>query len=842
MGLANRLVHVRWGPPVGVRGLYRAWLKQARLFAAQWSDAYLYATHAHLAHITVTTLCDAWRHAAPSDAPVLAESELAGDVQYQWRRCVRRLTQLAQANAGWPHAVHRALEQSYARRGKARHDILRDVLPPHPSPAVGDDARYPKRLRLPHIPPLLHTVLLSDASYRSGAPRPDTFVTPPKLALARDSARRLPGKRVGRRRVANAHWRWVTSHIHRLRAPMGVSVRAPADAPEHLHAFARDWSERTSRVLRRAEDAARPHAASVPRRVAHAQRTRAEGGDSSGRTAARPTSTASYLRSARELARGPLGMPALPGRWGRKRDGWASAPTDYTQRHRARRRAWGKLLTATPQLDVHASEKALERMAAHARGLEQRVMVRKRHGRMRPWHAVREGVDVVSQVLNPVYEKGDAGAEVSVRIRDAAGGNARSVRIHETGKLSHRMPGPPGFIRVPPPPRPSATSLREDAAAAIAAAHAPATDDPLCVDTPPAASLRHADVPPLGFVPQRAMDLRQTLRVYQQLAKSRLTFLVMLSGMMGYALCPASLVVPTGVPPVVSLLALGTGITLCSTSANTLNQIVEAPYDAQMARTRARPLPRRVMLPAHALGVAAVGAVGGVGVLAAFNNPLTAALGALNIVLYAFVYTPMKRLSIANTWIGALVGALPPLMGWASCTGTLAQPENAPAWVLAGILFAWQFPHFNALAHATGNDYARGGYRMMAVTDPALNERVAFRYALLLIPLCSVALPLTHVVLPLPYALLSLVPNALFAYFAGRFWWAPTEATARRCFWFSLIHLPVVMLLAMGCKEELWGSVLGGEGGGVGGTGGEGSVRRAEGEGVQEPTAERTGR
>lgn len=346
-------------------------------------------------------------------------------------------------------------------------------------------------------------------------------------------------------------------------------------------------------------------------------------------------------------------------------------------------------------------------------------------------------------------------------------------------------------------------------ARSIAETYRPKTDDPLHIQVVP------DDVPrtatggvPDGFVAQRQRSPKQWFRVYRQLSKSRLTFLVVLSGMMGYSLCPAAYATTTALSPVVRLLALAGGITLCSTAANTLNQIVEAPYDAQMARTKARPLPRRAISPVHAFGVASCSTLGGIALLWTLTNPLTAALGALNVVLYSFVYTPMKRHSIANTWVGAVVGALPPLMGWASCTGTLTHTTDAAGWILAGILFAWQFPHFNSLSHAMGNEYARGGYRMMAVTNPALNRRVAFRYALSLLPLCSIALPITGTVLPIPYAVLSLVPNLLFAYYTGRFWHTPNEKSARMCFWFSLFHLPAVMLLAMACKAEMWDSIL----------------------------------
>ena len=343
------------------------------------------------------------------------------------------------------------------------------------------------------------------------------------------------------------------------------------------------------------------------------------------------------------------------------------------------------------------------------------------------------------------------------------------------------------------------------AAAATAAKYRAPTDDPMIVQIlpkdPPTPARGEI---PAGFHLVQRKSGSQLLRVYQQLAKSRLTFLVVLSAMLGYALCPTSVSTVSGMSAVGRLLALAGGTGLCSASANALNQIVETPYDAQMARTRARPLPRRALSPGHAFAFAGVTGVSGVALLAALTNPLTAALGGLNIALYSFTYTPMKRMSIANTWLGAVVGAIPPLMGWASCTGTLFQSTDLAGWVLAGILYAWQFPHFNSLAHAMGSEYARGGYRMMAVVDPALNQRVALRYALLLVPLCSLALPLTHVVHPVAYGLLSLVPNVPFAWAAAQFWRRPNEKTARRCFWFSLFHLPAVMLLAMACKSDFW--------------------------------------
>jgi len=162
-------------------------------------------------------------------------------------------------------------------------------------------------------------------------------------------------------------------------------------------------------------------------------------------------------------------------------------------------------------------------------------------------------------------------------------------------------------------------------------------------------------------------------------------------------------------------------------------------------------------------------------------NGITAVLGASNLVLYTLIYTPMKRISIVNTWIGSVgeytytqvhthiyhniitccfaVGAIPPLMGWAGCSGNILTPG---AWILPGILYAWQFPHFNALSWNLRPDYSRAGYRMMAVTNPDLCRRTTVRYTAVLMTLCYLApiLDVTH----WWFALASMPINASFLY------------------------------------------------------------------------------
>ncbi|ORX56251.1 protoheme IX farnesyltransferase [Hesseltinella vesiculosa] len=253
----------------------------------------------------------------------------------------------------------------------------------------------------------------------------------------------------------------------------------------------------------------------------------------------------------------------------------------------------------------------------------------------------------------------------------------------------------------------------------------------------------------------------------------------------GFAMAP-------GVADVSTLLYTTLGTSLCIASANSINQWIEVPYDAQMLRTRHRVLGRRQLSQIHAFGFGLLSGTVGTGILAAMVNPLTAGLGLANIFLYTCVYTPMKRASIANTWVGAVVGAIPPMMGWTAVTNSLWDPG---CWVLGGILYAWQFPHFNSLAWNLRADYSKAGYRMMSVTDPKLNARVSLRYSLAMVPL-SLALPYLGITTPW-FALDSTVVNAALIYGAVQFWRNSNEKSARQLFFGSVVHLPLLLGLMM---------------------------------------------
>ncbi|KAF4800690.1 Protoheme IX farnesyltransferase [Turdus rufiventris] len=223
----------------------------------------------------------------------------------------------------------------------------------------------------------------------------------------------------------------------------------------------------------------------------------------------------------------------------------------------------------------------------------------------------------------------------------------------------------------------------------------------------------------------------------------------------------------------------------------------EVPFDSNMNRTKNRPLVRGQISPLLAVCFAACCGIPGIALLALGVNPLTGALGAFNIFLYTCCYTPLKRMSIANTWVGAVVGAIPPVMGWTAATGSL----DAGALLLGGILYSWQFPHFNALSWGLREDYSRGGYCMMSVTHPGLCRRVALRHCLALIGLSTVAPVLNITTWTFP--IISLPINLYISYLGFRFYRDADRSSSRKLFFCSLWHLPMLLLVMFTCKKSV---------------------------------------
>ncbi|KAJ7052524.1 UbiA prenyltransferase family-domain-containing protein [Mycena amicta] len=320
--------------------------------------------------------------------------------------------------------------------------------------------------------------------------------------------------------------------------------------------------------------------------------------------------------------------------------------------------------------------------------------------------------------------------------------------------------------------------------------------------------------------------VQSTLINYAQLSKARLSALMVLTTMSGVALSP----LPTTVPV---LLSTAIGTYLCSASANALNQLQEVPFDAQMARTRNRPLVRHSITPLHAAGFALASGIAGPVILWTMTNPTTAMLGLGNIILYAWPYTALKRHTIWNTWVGAVVGSLPPIMGWTASGGHVMPTDVNPIqlfpppfldgvpiqlgdnplapWALFALLWSWQLCHFSPLSHWVRASYAQASYKMLSVLDPRRNARVALRHSVLLFPICSVLIPLSGLT-TWTFALTSLIPNIIWSHATWKFWRVGGDKEARIAFRHGLWWLPVILALMMVHKASLdWSKWFGAE-------------------------------
>lgn len=303
-----------------------------------------------------------------------------------------------------------------------------------------------------------------------------------------------------------------------------------------------------------------------------------------------------------------------------------------------------------------------------------------------------------------------------------------------------------------------------------------------------------ANYGPIPLVPLNSKALRKQAKIYSQLSKARLSSLVVMTTSAGFLMA--------GTPISWSgLAAVSVGTTLAACSANTFNQVYEIKTDSLMKRTRGRPLPRNKISKMHAIGWGVSTGVASAGLLAAGANPVTAALGVGNILLYAGLYTPMKLRSEWNTWVGAIVGAIPPVMGYAAATGSLITPE---AGLLASTLFLWQFPHFFSLAWIHRQDYAAGGYKMVPVADPTgiRTAKLVEKYSAYLIPLPLVASAME--ITSYMFAVESIFINGYVYYLARKFAQESNNKNAKAVFKSSLWYLPL-MLTLMVYHSKQWG-------------------------------------
>lgn len=272
--------------------------------------------------------------------------------------------------------------------------------------------------------------------------------------------------------------------------------------------------------------------------------------------------------------------------------------------------------------------------------------------------------------------------------------------------------------------------------------------------------------------------------IYLELAKARLTALVLATAAVGYLLATDS---PFAWTPLLWTL-LGTALT--AGGANGLNQCYEAEADSRMDRTRGRPIVSGRIHLRHAWTASAAAIILGAFLLAATVNTLTACLAAGTALIYVLLYTPLKFRTSACTLIGAVVGALPPLIG-AAGAGSL----SLPAWILAAILFIWQVPHSLALAWLYSDDYARGGYRLLIWADRRLTLDMIMLYCLALLPV-SLTFSLAHLASGW-YGLGTIALGLMLQIIAFQLHRAPTQHRARRLFVATIIYLPLLMGLLL---------------------------------------------
>jgi protoheme IX farnesyltransferase len=269
---------------------------------------------------------------------------------------------------------------------------------------------------------------------------------------------------------------------------------------------------------------------------------------------------------------------------------------------------------------------------------------------------------------------------------------------------------------------------------------------------------------------------------FLELAKPRITSLVLVTAAVGFAVGGRAGFEAT------AFLVFMAGTALLCGGASALNHYLERGTDALMERTRRRPIPAGRLRPEEGLrfglGLSAAGLV-----LLGFVNPLTLALGAASLLSYVLAYTPLKRVSSLCTVVGAVPGALPPLMGWAAARGSLGPA----GWGLFAILFLWQLPHFLAIGWLYREDYARGGFPMLAVTDKdgASTGRQAVLYATALLPVTLAAGLLASA--GAGYLWGALLLGIAFLGCASAFAWKRTVGGARRLFLASVLYLPLLL-------------------------------------------------
>jgi len=291
---------------------------------------------------------------------------------------------------------------------------------------------------------------------------------------------------------------------------------------------------------------------------------------------------------------------------------------------------------------------------------------------------------------------------------------------------------------------------------------------------------------PFAHSTKRALD-------YFELTKPRVVLMVLITTAVGFYLGSKQ------AANYILFLKTLAGTALAAGGTLALNQLLERDIDARMERTRHRPLPDRRIQPIEALIFGLLMTIGGLGLLVWSVNALSAAVTALIAVSYLCCYTPLKQKSSLCGPIGAIPGALPPVIGWVAAAGRL----EIEAWVLFGILFLWQVPHTLAIATLYRADFERAGIRFLPVVEPdgasTGRQTVSHCLALLVVSLLPTLLGLVGTV----YFFTALFLGGAFLAYSIRLAISQSVAAARRLLWASLVYLPV-LLVVMALDSHLW--------------------------------------
>lgn len=270
---------------------------------------------------------------------------------------------------------------------------------------------------------------------------------------------------------------------------------------------------------------------------------------------------------------------------------------------------------------------------------------------------------------------------------------------------------------------------------------------------------------------------------FLELTKPGITTMVLMTACLGFYLGSGG----SYSPRLLLATLLGTGLVAAAGAA--LNHLLERDTDALMGRTANRPLPTGRMQPRSALVFGLALALAGLVELWIAVNALTALLGAVALLGYLVIYTPLKRVTSLSTLVGAVPGAIPPMMGWTGASGQL----EAGAWVLFGILFLWQLPHFLAIGWLCREDYAQAGFPLLSVkdTDGHRTARQMMSYGAALIPvsLLPTALGLTGTI----YLLGAIALGLVFLGFCVAFSFSYSVRAARQVLLMSVVYLPGVL-------------------------------------------------